>query len=393
MLKEIHEQPRAVEDTLRGRVDLATATSSARRSASPPSSRRRSGASTSSRAARAPRGDGRALLDRAARARPVDRRDRRARFATAIRSSRPNDLVVAVSQSGETLDTLAAVKAAQGARARTSSPSPTCSTARSRARRDGALYTHAGPGDRRRVDQVLHDAARRAAAARGLPRPPPRHARRRETRAAILEALWRGAAARCATSSSEADDVHAHREEASSARATCSSSAAARGFPIALEGALKLKEISYIHAEGYAAGEMKHGPIALIDENMPVVVVVPEGRALREDALEHAGGPRARGPGHRGLHARRRRDSSRRASRRRDVARWTCPRGGRRRSCRCSRCCRCSSSRTTWPISRAPTSTSRATSRRPSPSSDARRRAEGFGIPTSPNSSTLPIFL
>ncbi|MEZ5855288.1 MAG: glutamine--fructose-6-phosphate transaminase (isomerizing) [Hyphomicrobiaceae bacterium] len=47
-------------------------------------------------------------------------------------------------------------------------------------------------------------------------------------------------------------------------------------FPIALEGALKLKEISYIHAEGYAAGEMKHGPIALIDENVPVVVVAPE---------------------------------------------------------------------------------------------------------------------
>jgi glucosamine--fructose-6-phosphate aminotransferase (isomerizing) len=48
-------------------------------------------------------------------------------------------------------------------------------------------------------------------------------------------------------------------------------------FPIALEGALKLKEISYIHAEGYAAGEMKHGPIALIDEHMPVVVITPQG--------------------------------------------------------------------------------------------------------------------
>ena len=44
-------------------------------------------------------------------------------------------------------------------------------------------------------------------------------------------------------------------------------------YPIALEGALKLKEISYIHAEGYPAGEMKHGPIALIDENMPVVAI------------------------------------------------------------------------------------------------------------------------
>ena len=46
-------------------------------------------------------------------------------------------------------------------------------------------------------------------------------------------------------------------------------------FPLALEGALKLKEISYIHAEGYAAGELKHGPIALIDETMPVIVIAP----------------------------------------------------------------------------------------------------------------------
>jgi glucosamine--fructose-6-phosphate aminotransferase (isomerizing) len=48
-------------------------------------------------------------------------------------------------------------------------------------------------------------------------------------------------------------------------------------FPVALEGALKLKEVSYIHAEGYPAAEMKHGPIALIDENMPVVVLAPAG--------------------------------------------------------------------------------------------------------------------
>jgi len=48
-------------------------------------------------------------------------------------------------------------------------------------------------------------------------------------------------------------------------------------FPVALEGALKLKEISYIHAEGYASGEMKHGPIALIDEQMPVVVIAESG--------------------------------------------------------------------------------------------------------------------
>ena len=55
-------------------------------------------------------------------------------------------------------------------------------------------------------------------------------------------------------------------------------------FPIALEGALKLKEISYIHAEGYAAGEMKHGPIALIDRHVPVVAIAPSGPLFEKTA-------------------------------------------------------------------------------------------------------------
>src|SRR5436853_4223438 len=58
-------------------------------------------------------------------------------------------------------------------------------------------------------------------------------------------------------------------------------------FPIALEGALKLKEISYIHAEGYAAGEMKHGPNALIDENLPVVVVATRDENDKESVLRY----------------------------------------------------------------------------------------------------------
>ena len=53
-------------------------------------------------------------------------------------------------------------------------------------------------------------------------------------------------------------------------------------YPLALEGALKLKELSYIHAEGYAAGELKHGPIALVDEHMPVVVAAPSGELLEK---------------------------------------------------------------------------------------------------------------
>ena len=55
-------------------------------------------------------------------------------------------------------------------------------------------------------------------------------------------------------------------------------------FPIALEGALKLKEISYIHAEGYAAGEMKHGPIALIDKSVPVIAICPSGPLFEKTA-------------------------------------------------------------------------------------------------------------
>ena len=57
-------------------------------------------------------------------------------------------------------------------------------------------------------------------------------------------------------------------------------------FPLALEGALKLKEISYIHAEGYAAGELKHGPIALIDETMPVIVIAPFDKSGGEGVFE-----------------------------------------------------------------------------------------------------------
>ena len=56
-------------------------------------------------------------------------------------------------------------------------------------------------------------------------------------------------------------------------------------FPIAMEGALKLKEISYIHAEGYAAGELKHGPIALIDETMPVIVIAPYDKSPRREGV------------------------------------------------------------------------------------------------------------
>src|SRR6185436_7146686 len=65
-------------------------------------------------------------------------------------------------------------------------------------------------------------------------------------------------------------------------------------FPMALEGALKLKEISYVHAEGYAAGEMKHGPIALIDNSVPVVVLVPRDEC-RDKSMGNLQEAKARG--------------------------------------------------------------------------------------------------
>ena len=74
-------------------------------------------------------------------------------------------------------------------------------------------------------------------------------------------------------------------------------------YPLALEGALKLKEISYIHAEGYAAGELKHGPIALIDETMPVIVIAPHD-ALFEKTVSNMQEVAARGGEHHPDHRR-----------------------------------------------------------------------------------------
>ena len=76
-------------------------------------------------------------------------------------------------------------------------------------------------------------------------------------------------------------------------------------YPVALEGALKLKEISYIHAEGYPTAEMKHGPIALVDEFTPCVFVRPRGLAARENALESRGSPGPPRAHHRRGHPRR----------------------------------------------------------------------------------------
>ena len=104
----------------------------------------------------------------------------------------------------------------------------------------------------------------------------------------------------------ELGDLKALAARLPRARATFFSSGAGTNYPIALEGALKLKEISYIHAEGYAAGEMKHGPIALIDDGVPVVVLAPRGPGYEKVLSNLAEVARAQRPHHRRGDARRR---------------------------------------------------------------------------------------
>ena len=125
-------------------------------------------------------------------------------------------------------------------------------------------------------------------------------------------------------------------------------------YPLAMEGALKLKEISYIHAEGYAAGELKHGPIALIDENMPVIVIAPHDRIF-EKTVSNMQEVAARGG--KIILITDEKGAAHHPSRRwrRSCCR-TCRRSSRRSSMRCRSRCSPITRRCSW----APTSTSRA---------------------------------
>jgi glucosamine--fructose-6-phosphate aminotransferase (isomerizing) len=271
MLKEIHEQPRAVEDTLRGRVDLGAGDVVGEEIGIAPELARRIqrvyfvACGTSAHAAMV----GRYWVEQLARVPAVVEIGSEVRYRDPVFGE--HDLVVAVSQSGETLDTLAAVKTAKARGARVLAVANVIDSAIPRIS-DAALYTHAGPeigvaSTKCFTAQVVamlllavHLGRCRGALA-------PDEARR------ILEALSR-VPAQMRDVLSRADDVrYLAKKHVRAAHMLF----LGRGtsYPIALEGALKLKEISYVHAEGYAAGEMKHGPIALIDEDMPVVAICP----------------------------------------------------------------------------------------------------------------------
>jgi glucosamine--fructose-6-phosphate aminotransferase (isomerizing) len=202
----------------------------------------------------------------------------------------PNTLGVVVSQSGETADTLAALRHMKTNGVTTSGiiNVPTSSMAREV---DLLLSTHAGPeigvaSTKAFTCQLAVMAALAANLARAKGRLPADEERE------IVQHLTEAPAAMSAALAHDAE-IERMAHTIAIARDVLY---LGRGpdYPMALEGALKLKEISYIHAEGYASGEMKHGPIALIDEAVPLIVIAPSG-PLFEKTVSNMQEAQARG--------------------------------------------------------------------------------------------------
>jgi glucosamine--fructose-6-phosphate aminotransferase (isomerizing) len=202
----------------------------------------------------------------------------------------PGGLALFISQSGETADTLAALRHARAEQQRIAVVVnvPTSSMAREA---DLLLPTHAGPEIGVASTKAFTcQLAVLAALAANLARAKGRLSRDEERE--IVAHLQEAPAALNAALNHD-EDIAAMAHLVAPARDVLY---LGRGpeYPMALEGALKLKEISYIHAEGYAAGEMKHGPIALIDDNVPVIVLAPSG-PLFEKTVSNMQEVRARG--------------------------------------------------------------------------------------------------
>lgn len=196
-------------------------------------------------------------------------------YASEFRYRNPiiykDDVVIAISQSGETADTLAAIKLAKENGAFVFGVCNVVGSSISRETNAGA-YTHAGPeigvaSTKAFTTQitVLTMLALRLAKAKGTMSNSDYHRYLLE-----LELIPEKVAEALKTNDVAKEIAKIYKDAPN-----CLYLGRGYNFPVALEGALKLKEISYIHAEGYPAAEMKHGPIALIDESMPVVVIAP----------------------------------------------------------------------------------------------------------------------
>ncbi len=269
MLKEIFEQPHAVRDTILGRASLETGQIHLNEMTISDADLRTIdkvtllACGTSWHAALV----GKFMIEELAKISVEVDYGSEYRYRDPIVNNKT--LAIAITQSGETADTLAAMREAKGKGARSLS---ICNVVGSMATREaeGTIYTHAGPeigvaSTKAFTTQLvaLYLFALKMSEVRGTLSPADRCAHIKELMQLpqVLEETLKDA--------KQLEEIAARFHNRSDFLYL------GRGinYPIALEGALKLKEISYIHAEGYPAGEMKHGPIALIDENMPVVAL------------------------------------------------------------------------------------------------------------------------
>jgi glucosamine--fructose-6-phosphate aminotransferase (isomerizing) len=278
MLKEISEQPQAIDATLRGRLDARFATA------------RLGGLNLTARELRAFRrvhviacGSalyagmvGAGMLESLARIPAAAESAAEFRYRNAV--IEPETLYVAVSQSGETADTLAAVEeiARKGGRVLGVVNVPGSSIARAV---DGGIYLHAGP-ELSVASTKAFTSMTVAFALLAL-----HLGRLRDLGPADGQRLL-GALAKLPDKAAEALAAHDELKQLAAWIAGAQSSffiGRVRGYPVALEGAQKLKEVSYVHAEAYPAAELKHGPLALISPELPTVAIVPDDELLEKN--------------------------------------------------------------------------------------------------------------
>ncbi|MFQ5530184.1 MAG: glutamine--fructose-6-phosphate transaminase (isomerizing), partial [Gemmatimonadota bacterium] len=270
MLKEIHEQPATIASTLRGRIvggreavrlgglhDVAESLKSARRVIF-------TACGTSWHAGQI----GAYLLEELARIPASVEYASEWRYRDPVLE--PDTVVVGISQSGETADTLAAIELAKQRGSTTLGIINTVGSSIARLT-DAGVYLHAGPeigvaSTKAFTSQVVALTLFGLCMGRRRGLDPVRIREYLDALAALPDQVQE-ILDRAAEIGALASRLVDHENFLYLGRGY--------SFPVALEGALKLKEISYVHAEGFSAAEMKHGPIALIDEDMPVVVVAP----------------------------------------------------------------------------------------------------------------------
>ncbi len=278
MLKEIHDQPRAVADTFRGRISLKDGQVSLediKLTASQVKNTKRFhlvACGTAWHACLV----GKFMLEEIAGI-PAEV-DYGSEFRYRSPLMDPKSVLLMVSQSGETADTLAATEIAHAKKAKILSICNVIDSSIPR-KSDGVLYTHAGPeisvaSTKAFSTQLTALYLLAVALGRLNGKLKPMDAKKL-LRDLMYLPKWVEQALEVEGQVKELARELMHSQDFLYL---------GRGinYPIALEGALKLKEISYIHAEGYPAGEMKHGPIALIDEKMPVVVLAPRDRYFQK---------------------------------------------------------------------------------------------------------------